>query len=271
MMSSVKDAMIDKKSSFTAINYHQLGGGSELRGDCETTCRSSNVQGTCQKYMSVYKWCGDENNDDGGRNWLDVAKARGDYYNCKHCAPGYSDPLPAVSAYVPPASPAHVPPAYPAYVPPASQAYVPPAYPAYVPPAYPAYVPPAYPAYVPPASPEYVPPASPAYVPPRYVQAPAKAPYVQPVPQYQTIGNNPINGSCTSTSPLTQAWSGFGVGTELTMDVCLGKCISQQGITANNPGGLGCSAVSFVPKIGNRGSCTMHFGLQGSNYSCTNN
>jgi hypothetical protein len=93
MISSVKDAMVDKKSSFTARNYHQLGGGRELRGDCETTCKSRNVQGTCQKYMSVYQWCGDELNNDGTRgNWLDVAKAGGDYYNCKHCVPGYRDP-----------------------------------------------------------------------------------------------------------------------------------------------------------------------------------
>ena len=236
MIPSVKDAMIDKKSSFTARNYHQLGGagpgflcpagydyiagdkagwGDQVSGGstpnvlsiaaCANLC-GENLNCLSFEYYPTRKVC--------NRNSVRLPDAGSSpHEDSAFCSKTGTSPT--VQAYVPPASPAHVP--------------------------------------------------------PRYVQAPAKAPYVQPVPQYQTIGNNPINGSCTSTSQLTQAWSGFGVGTELTMDVCLGKCISQQGITANNPGGLGCSAVSFVPKIGNRGSCTMHFGLQGSNYSCTNN
>lgn len=110
MISSVKDAMIDKKSSFTAGNYHQLGGkGIEIPGDCETTCKSPNVQGTCQKYMSVYKWCGDERDTDAKGNWLQVAMDAGDYYNCKHCVQGDRNHLPALAAGVPQA---YVPPPY---------------------------------------------------------------------------------------------------------------------------------------------------------------
>jgi hypothetical protein len=100
--------------------------------------------------------------------------------------------------------------------------------------------------------------------------APAKAPYVQPVPQYQLIGNYPINGSCTSNSPLTQAWIGFGPQ-KITMDDCMKRCDEQKTIQATNPGGKGCSAISFVPEWGHQGKCTMHFGINGADYSCTTN
>ena len=95
--------------------------------------------------------------------------------------------------------------------------------------------------------------------------------YVAPVNQYQTIptvSENitfPINGSCKSKSPLTQAWIGHGTDESqfTTLADCFGDCIARRDIRAGNPAGKGCSAVSFYPRSGNRGRCTMHFGRRG--------
>jgi hypothetical protein len=61
----------------------------EKTGDCATHCKGdmNKFSGTCQKYVSMSGWCGDENDAGvpGYRNWLDIIQAD-QYYNCKHCA-----------------------------------------------------------------------------------------------------------------------------------------------------------------------------------------
>jgi hypothetical protein len=94
--------------------------------------------------------------------------------------------------------------------------------------------------------------------------------------RYQSIGMNyPINGKCTSKAGKDRFW-GHGDITPpemTTLADCFNRCKHNvpQDRDLDPPGGkvtLDCAAVSFFPRSGERGACTMHFGKLDSDYSC---
>jgi hypothetical protein len=86
-------------STSTTPQPAQSNSGAVVDVNCQK-CRASNG-GPCNKYLSVYNWCGDESSMQGSRKWMDVAREGGVLTDCRHCSTSTTPQTPSTTQQTP--------------------------------------------------------------------------------------------------------------------------------------------------------------------------